>query len=188
MFDCIDAPAIRSATLRMDGTAGPSGIDARVWRRICTSFQIASYDLCQSLALLTRRLCTVCVDPQGLAPLIACHLIALDKSPGVRPIGVCETARRIIAKAILKVIRSDILVAAGSIQLCAGQTAGTEAAVHGMNQAFQANETEAVLLVDATKRHTQRYFGCCWLDSIICRTDCGIGGGCAHNEPGLSGK
>ena len=42
------------------------------------------------------------------------------------------------------------LYAAGSIQLCAGQTAGTEAAVHAMNQAFQANEVEAVLLVDAS--------------------------------------
>ena len=80
---------------------------------------------------------------------MACPLIALDKSPGVRPIGICETARRIITKTILIVIRSDILDAAGSIQLCAGQTAGTEAAVHVMNQAFQANEAYAVLLVDA---------------------------------------
>ena len=81
---------------------------------------------------------------------MACRLIALDKSPGVRPIGICETARRIITKTILIVIRSDILDAAGSIQLCAGQTAGTEAAVHVMNQAFQANEAYAVLLVDAS--------------------------------------
>ena len=83
MFDCVDAAAIRSATLRTDCAAGPSCIDARGWRRICTSFQTASYDLCQSLALLARRLCTVCVDPLGLAPLMACCLIALDKSPGV---------------------------------------------------------------------------------------------------------
>ena len=69
-------------------------------------------------------------------------------SPGVQPIGICETARRIIANAIIKVIRSDILDAAASIQLCAGQTAATEAAVHAMNQAFQVNEAEAVLLVD----------------------------------------
>ena len=81
---------------------------------------------------------------------MACRLIALGKTPGVRPIGICETARRIIAKAILKVIRSDILDAAGSIQLCAGQTAGTKAAVHAMNQAFQVNEAEAILLVDAS--------------------------------------
>ena len=61
-----------------------------------TQIHTASHDLCHSLALLARRLCTVCVDPQVLAPLMACCLIELDKRPGVRPIGICETARRII--------------------------------------------------------------------------------------------
>ena len=98
----IDAASIRTAALRTDGAAGSSGTDARDWRSICTSFHSASNDLCHSLALLARRLCTVHVDPQGLAPLMACRLIALDKCPGVRPIGICETARRIIAKAVLR--------------------------------------------------------------------------------------
>ena len=146
----IDAASIRTAALRTDGTARPSGIDARGWRRICTSFHSASNDLCHSLALLARRHSTVHVDPQGLAPLMACRLFALDKCPGVRPIGICETARRIIAKAVLHVTRDDVLDAAGTIQLCAGQTAGTEAAAHAMDQAFQAREAEAVLLVDAS--------------------------------------
>ena len=140
MFDCIDAASIRTAALWTDGAAGPSCIDTRGWRRICHSFQTTSYDLCQSLALLARRLCTVRVDPQGLVPLMVCRLIALDKSPGVRPIGICETVRRIIAKAILKVIRSDILDAAGSIQLCAGQTAGTA------SNAFNSLNRQAALL------------------------------------------
>jgi len=151
VFDSIDATMIRTAAaLRTDGAAGPSGIDARGWRRLCTSFQTASNDLCHSLALLAKRLCTAFVDPQGLAPLLACRLIALDKNPGVRPIGICETARRIISKAVLSVIRDDIQQAAESIQLCAGQIAGTEAAVHAMNIAFSAEDSEAVLLVDAS--------------------------------------
>ena len=83
MFDCVDAASIRKATLHTDGAAAPSCIDARGWRRICTSFQTASYDLCQSLALLAKWLCTVRVDPQGLAQLMACRPITLDKSPGV---------------------------------------------------------------------------------------------------------
>ena len=101
VFDCIDAPMIKSAALRTSGSAGPSGIDAKGWRRLCTSFKKASSDLCRSLAKLAKRLCTSYVDPAGLSPLLACRLIALDKNPGVRPIGICETARRIVAKAIL---------------------------------------------------------------------------------------
>ena len=38
----------------------------------------------------------------------------------------------------------------GSIQLCAGQDAGCEAAVHAMEQLFTADDTEAMILVDAT--------------------------------------
>ena len=149
IFDSIQAKTIRSAALHTNGAAGPSGIDARGWRRLCCSFKSASDDLCHSLALLTRRLCKEFVDPDGIAALMACRLIALDKKPGVCPIGICEVVRRIIAKAILSITRGDIQDAAGSVQLCAGQKCGTEAAVHTMNLAFKDDNCEAVLLVDA---------------------------------------
>ena len=119
------------------------------WRRLCTSFKSASDDLCHSLALLARRLCVSFVDPKGLSSLLACCLIALDKCPGVRPIGICETARQIISKAVLSVARADLQAAAGSLQLCAGQIAGSEAAIRAMKEAFLNDETEAVL-VDAS--------------------------------------
>ena len=38
----------------------------------------------------------VYVDPAGLEALAACRLIALDKHPGVRPIGVGECLRRLV--------------------------------------------------------------------------------------------
>ena len=150
IYDRIDASCIRTAALNTKGAAGPSGLDAHCWRRLCTSFHSASRDLCHSLALLTRRLCTSFVDHKGLSAFLACRLIALDKCPGVRPIGICETARRIISKAILYAIRDDIQDAAGSRQLCAGQIAGIEAAVHFMRKSFHSEGTEAVLLVDAS--------------------------------------
>jgi len=150
IFDHLDGTIIRSAALSTHGSAGPSGVDAFGWRRLCTSFQSASADLCTSLAIVAKRLCTSYVDPENLAPFTACRLIALDKCPGVRPIGIGETARRIIGKAILKIIKTDILDAAGSLQLCAGQEAGCEAAIHAMRAVFQDSDSEAVLLVDAT--------------------------------------
>ena len=140
----IDANSIRSAALRTNGAAGLSGLDAHCWRRMCTSFKSASNDLCHSLALLAKRLCTTFVDPKGLSALLACCLIALDKCPGVRPIGICETAKRIIAKAILSITRDDIQDVTGSLQVCAGQIAGMEAAVHAMKAAFKDEDTEAV--------------------------------------------
>ena len=66
---------------------------------------------------MARRLCTTYVDPGGISALVACWLIALNKCPGVRPIGVGEVMRRIISKVVLKVIKLDILKAAGPLQL-----------------------------------------------------------------------
>ena len=82
IFDAPDGTVIRSAALRTQGSAGPSGLDAYGWRRLCTSFQQASDDLCNSLALVAQCLCTTCVDPDGIDALVACCLIALDKCPG----------------------------------------------------------------------------------------------------------
>ena len=70
--------------------------------------------------------------------------------PPPPPIGICETARRIIAKTVLTIVGEDILDAAGCSQLCAGQPSGTEAAVHAVRLAFQEDDAEAILLVDAS--------------------------------------
>ncbi|KAL5497492.1 hypothetical protein EMCRGX_G013967 [Ephydatia muelleri] len=104
----------------------------------------------EAIAAVTRRLCSEFVDPEGLSALVGCRLIALDKNPGVRPIGIGETLRRIIARAVLSTFKDDILMAAGPMQLCAGQESGCEAAVHVMQKLFNSPEVEAVLLVDAT--------------------------------------
>jgi len=85
-----------------------------------------------------------------LSSLLACRLIALDKHPGIRPIGIGDTARRIIAKAVLYVVRPDVQEASGCIQLCGGQIAGIEAMVHAVRKAFKSEESIALLLADAS--------------------------------------
>ena len=67
----------------------------------------------------------------------------------MRPIGVGEVLRRIIAKAILKFTKDDVQNTVGCLQLCAGQRAGSEAGVHAMRQIFDDDSTEALLMVDA---------------------------------------
>ena len=150
LFENLTWKSIRSAALRTQGAAGPSGIDAAGWRRLCTGFHRASEDLCSAVAAAAKRLCTTFVDPTGVSAFTACRWIPLDKRPGVRPIGVCEVVRRIIGKAVMSVIGQDVLKAAGPLQLCAGQEAGCEAAVHAMRQVFQSAATDGILLIDAS--------------------------------------
>ena len=88
----------------------PSGIDSMMMRRLCVSLGSRSEDLCNSLALVAQRLCSSYVDPDSLSAFLSCRLIALDKCPGVlRPIGIGETCRRVIAKAVLRFLRDDII-------------------------------------------------------------------------------
>ena len=150
IFDKIDGSAIRSAALRTQGAGGPSGVDSTAWKRLCCSFQKQSAELCNALAGLARRICCDFVDPSAIQALVACRLIPLDKNPGLRPIGIGETFRRIIAKAIMRVIKDDVCHTAGPLQVCAGQEGGCEAAIHAMRTIFDNDETECVLLVDAS--------------------------------------
>ena len=83
-------------------------------------------------------------------PLLACRLIPLDKSPGLRPIGIGEVLRRIIGKSVMSIIRDDVGIAAGSLQLCAGQPSGCEAAVHAVREIFKDEDCDGVILVDAS--------------------------------------
>ena len=149
LFDSITSDLIRSTILRMSGSSGPSGLDASMWKHLSTSFN-SSDDLCSALASLARKISTTYVDPSGLYPFLASRLIAIDKLPGVRPIGIGEVVRRIVGKAVLSILRDDILEATGTDQLCAGQPGGCEGAVHAVRNIFDSVECEAVLFVDAS--------------------------------------
>ena len=81
--------------------------------------------------------------------LTACRLILLAKNPGVRPIGVGEVLRRIVGKAIVSVIKPEIMSCAGYLQLCAGQASGCEAAAHAISDIFEEQFTDALLLIGA---------------------------------------
>ena len=68
----------------------------------------------------------------------------------VRPIGVGEVIRRIVGKCVTGVAKQDVINASGAMQVCAGQKRGGEAPIHAMRNIFEADETDAALLVDAS--------------------------------------
>ena len=148
-FESLTPKLVLRIALQCKGSAGPSGLNSDAWRRLCSSFQGASSNMCADLTNFARLLATQELNPSTLSPFLACRLIALDKRPGVRPIGVCDVARRIVAKAILQVVDRDIEEACGYLQKCSGLPAGLEAAVHAMQEIHDDESTEGVLFVDA---------------------------------------
>ena len=97
------------------------------------------------------RLCTKFIDPLGIEAILANRLFPLDKEEeAVRPIGVGKVIRRIMGKCVMLVTKPYVIDASASLQVCAGHKSGSEAAIHAVCSIFGANETHAVLLIDAS--------------------------------------
>ena len=153
IYENITAELIQKVMKHIDGSGGPTKLDADFFKHIiCSRFYGKNTEnLCHAIADLTKRLSTESVDPESLRHFIACRLIPLKKEEvKVRPIGIGEVLRRVTGKCISNVLRNDIQEAAGILQTCCGIPGGVEAAVHSTRLVFEDETTEAVLLVDAT--------------------------------------
>ena len=63
--------------------------------------------------------------------------------------------RRIIGKTTSAMFKEEIKDAAGPLKVCAGHSAGSEAAIHVMNQVFNEEGADRVLLIDAPNAFNQ---------------------------------
>ena len=99
---------------------------------------------------MTRTLCSQYIDPSTVEPLLASRLIPLDKGEGATD--QTYRCRRGDEKdyGVMNVARDDVIASSGSLQLSTSQQAGNEAAVHAMNAIFEEENTDAVLLIDAS--------------------------------------
>ena len=52
---------------------------------------------------------------------------------------------------VIMISEQDVMKVAGLLQVCAGQEAGAEAAIHAVNDVFKDHTTEAVLLINDEK-------------------------------------
>ena len=59
VFSAINGSMIKDIANHSTGSAGPSGIDVTAWRKMCSSFKEVSANLCDAIAAVARRLCTI---------------------------------------------------------------------------------------------------------------------------------
>ena len=100
---------------------------------------------------MTRNLLKISYHPSLLesSSFTSCRLIPLDKSPGIRPIGIGEVLKRIMGKTVSAFLKEELKEAAGSLEVSAGHYAGAEAAIHPMSEVLIEEETGGFLLIDA---------------------------------------
>ena len=136
----------------MSGGAGPGGIDSLILQNWLLRFGKESNQLRESIASVTRWLANDSPPWAAYRALMSNRLVALDKCPGVRPVGIGEVWRRLMAKCVLSVAGHEAKTVCGSQQLCCGLEAGIEGAVHTLSEKWtECNEEDdwGVLLVDA---------------------------------------
>ena len=136
---CISDEVVLQVARRIRGSCGLDGTHAHELRSWLTQYHQASDRLRAALASLTQHMSNSLVPWPAIRALLSCRLIALDKQPGVRPIGIGHIWRRTIAKCFLAVTGPSATEVCGVDQLCAGLSAGIEGAVHAANQFWEAH-------------------------------------------------
>jgi hypothetical protein len=99
--------------------------------------------------------------------LKAGQLVALDKCPGIRPIGIGESWNRLsTAKCVLFILGSKAIEVCGVDQLGAGLEAGIEGGIHAMRLLWDTHSAEeewGFLLVDAKNAFNEgNQMAMCW--------------------------
>ena len=135
-----------------NGGAGPSGTDSDFFQHIIMNknFKGDGEKLRTELAKYARQICSEYLHPALIMPYLNSRLIPLNKCPGIRPIGIGETVRRIVGKAVAWTMKQDIQGVAGPLQVCTGLKSGAEAAVHFIREKFREETAQACILVDAS--------------------------------------
>ena len=148
----ITANHVENVAKKLRGSAGLGGLDANNLTQLLLRYKDTSEGLRNEVAELTMWLANGFPPWSSYRALMSGRLIALDKNPGVRPIGIGESWRRLFAKCLLAVAGKEAADECGIDNLSGGMSAGIEAAVHSANEVVDGNyDTDdwGFILVDA---------------------------------------
>jgi hypothetical protein len=133
----VTGASIEKVATRLSGAAGPSGVDAVDLQNWLLRYGKESSALWEELAEWASWLANQHPPWAAYRARMACRLVARDKEPGVRPVGIGEIFRRLFAKAILLLVGREATSACDNLNLCVGLKAGIEGAVHALRDAWE---------------------------------------------------
>ena len=148
----ISSASIEKTTRSLQGSSGASGTDSEHWQTILLRHGAHSSHLRDEVATLATKMCNRILPWSKVRALVSGRLIALDKYPGVRPIGIGECLRRIICKCVAEFTKIDLEKTCSTDQLACGPKAGVEGAIHALSDVLDDNKEDGcgMLLMDAS--------------------------------------
>ena len=149
----ISSASMEEKTTRsFQGRSGASGTDSEHWQTVLLSHGAHSSHLRDEVPCLAAKMCNQILPWSKVRVLVSGRLIALDKCPGLRPIGIGECLRRIICKSLAEFTKIDLKETCSIDQLTCGLKAGVEGATHALSDVFDDNKEDGccMLLIDAS--------------------------------------
>ena len=191
--------AVTAFAGRLSGCAGPGGTDSVSLQHWLLSFGAASAEFRLIVGDFIEWLGNGRHPWAAYWALMSGQLISLDNQPGIMPVIVGETWRRMMANCLLRVAGPESKSACGTTQLEGGLGSGIEGAIHAMRVLWEEHKAEedwGFSLIDArnafneenrtamlwTVRHewpsgAQFMFNCCrhWATLVVWYTGDGSG-------------
>ena len=121
------------------GRSGPGGTDSEALQVWLIEFGEDSTRLHTSIETFVDWLVNGSPTWAAYCAFMSGRLVVIDKQPGVHPVGVGETWRRLFAKILLKVTGPEPTMACQDNQICAGLRAGIGGAIHGVQALLNEN-------------------------------------------------
>eukprot|EP00978_Attheya_sp_CCMP212_P009437 scaffold22328_cov61-Attheya_sp.AAC.3 len=127
----------------MSWSAGPGGIDTVGLLHLLLQFGQRIASLREAVTDFTRWMANEMPPWAAYRAMLASRCVALDRCPGVRPVGIGEIWRCLQAKCLLLLATGDEAKdACGIDQVCAGLEAGIEGSIHAINELWDEHDEE----------------------------------------------
>ena len=146
----ITSSHVEQVARHLRGSGGPGGTDSYHWQCFLLNYGAHSSRLREAVADLAMHLANGIIDWTDIRALMANRLIALDKCPGVRLIGIGECLRRVLGHVFALVTGLEAQSACGVDQLACGMQSEIERAFHAMSALCDdySNDGWGFLLLD----------------------------------------
>ena len=116
----ISEETVLTVAKRLKGSGGPGGTDYAAMQNWLLRYRHISKQLLKAIYTLMNWIANNIVPFKAIRALVANRLVALDKCPGVRPVGIGEILRRLCVKCLLQACGDDVTDIWGKDQLCSG--------------------------------------------------------------------
>ncbi|KAL7461856.1 hypothetical protein ACHAXS_002258, partial [Conticribra weissflogii] len=123
---------VKEMASNLHGSGGPTSLDSSLLSDLLLRYGTSSTSFRQEMATWTEWLSNESPPWAAYRATMATRAVAFNKFPGIRPISIGESYRRLWARLIISQTRDQAKAACNTTELCAGLEAGIDGAIHAV--------------------------------------------------------